>query len=93
MSTEVVEWNPRYVAYAAAHGRTPDEMLAHDVEAFSGAKMLGFILWIGARWRTWRALHGYDSYTPLTEADHDDFTAFVQSWATSRAVPGGRKRK
>jgi plasmid stabilization system protein ParE len=33
-------WNPRYVAYAKAHGATPDEMLKRD-----GGKMTNFLCW------------------------------------------------
>lgn len=48
--------NPRYVAYAAAHGRTTDEMLAHDRDAFPGGRMAGFMIWLGRAWQAagWR---------------------------------------
>ena len=49
-------WNPRYVAYARAHGHTPEGMLAHDTEAWPGGKMAGFILWISQQWHAWYAL-------------------------------------
>lgn len=35
------EWNPRYVAYARAHGKTPKTMLAHDEEAWPGGGRRG----------------------------------------------------
>ena len=38
--------NPKYVAYAKAHGRTPEEMMQHDAEAYPGGCMTGFILWM-----------------------------------------------
>lgn len=41
-----MKWNPRYVAYAKAHGQKPADMLKHDEEAWPGGKMCGFILWI-----------------------------------------------
>jgi len=37
-------WNPRYVAYATAHGRAPGEMLAADEAEFPGGRMTGFVL-------------------------------------------------
>jgi len=42
-------YNPRYVAYAKAHGKTPEQMLAHDDKQWPGGIMCGFILWIRER--------------------------------------------
>ena len=41
--------NPRYIQYARQHGKTPEEMLAHDRKAWPGGSMCGFILWTRAR--------------------------------------------
>lgn len=41
--------NPRFVAYAKAHGKTADEMLEHDREAWPGGCMCGFILWMSEK--------------------------------------------
>lgn len=41
--------NPRYVNYARAHGRTPDEQLAQDRKDYPGGCMVGFVLWNRAR--------------------------------------------
>lgn len=40
-------WNPIYLAYATAHGRTPEAQL----EADRGGNMIGFILWVSRRAR------------------------------------------
>jgi len=44
---------PRYLAYAQAHGRTPDEMLAHDRGAWPGGCMTGFMVWVREQWHAW----------------------------------------
>ncbi len=41
--------NPRYRAYARAHGKTPVSMLAHDRKAWPGGVMCGFIVWMSER--------------------------------------------
>lgn len=68
------EWNPRYVAYARAHGNDPEAQLAADRIAWPGGVMAGFTLWIGEQWAEWRANTGHlgRDYI-LTEADHADF--------------------
>jgi hypothetical protein len=38
-------WNPVYVEYAAAHGKSPADMLAADKAKHPGACMMEFILW------------------------------------------------
>ena len=40
------EYSTRYLAYCAALGRSPDEQLAYDREAWPGGCMTGFILWV-----------------------------------------------
>lgn len=47
--SEPKQYIPRFVAYAAAHGRTPDEQLAHDREEWPGGVAVGFNLWINDR--------------------------------------------
>lgn len=37
--------NPRYAAYAIAHGRTPEAQLAHDKERLPSACMMEFVFW------------------------------------------------
>lgn len=71
------QWNPRYVAYAVAHGRSPEDMLAHDRSAWPGGVMAGFMLWMSDRWQEWRSLHGYGTYDVLFDADHASFDEMI----------------
>jgi len=73
--------NPRYVAYAQAHGKTPVKMLAHDRAAWPGGCMCGFILWMAEQKRAfWKECPGafLDRHTIW---DQDAWTAFLQSVA------------
>jgi len=84
------EWNPRYVAYATAHGRDPDAMLLHDREAWPGGSMVGFMCWIQERLGEWRKARGLRrDAAPCGDQQHDDFTACLQRYAetTAPAVP------
>ncbi len=71
------EWNPRYVAYAEAHGFDPDTMLAADEVLWPGGKMCGFMVWIGERWREWRESRGVGRNAVLGSDDHADFDAMI----------------
>ena len=80
--------NPRYVEYARAHKRTPEKMMAYDRRRFPGGLMTGFVLWNGARWLEWKALHL--ELAPRAKGDtwyigdeqHDDF----DRWCADRPV-------
>ena len=50
-------WNPRFVAYAAAHGRTPEAQSDHDRQEWPGGMMVGFMLWMSDRQRDFLAAH------------------------------------
>lgn len=54
---EAKQWNPRYVAYAAKDGLTPEEALARDLDLRPGGCMVDFILWVGDRVRAFRKAH------------------------------------
>lgn len=73
------EWNPRYEAYAAAHGRTVDEQARADNRADAG-KMTGYIVWIGQQWEAYRLETGL-GYAPTPERQH----AF-DVWLTARVA-------
>jgi hypothetical protein len=45
------KWNPIYVMYAEAHGRTPEDQMENDKVEWPGGKMIGFILWVSKQRR------------------------------------------
>ena len=76
--------NPRYIAYAKAHGRTADDMLAHDKDAWPGGCMVGFTLWIGEQKKAFHALHPEAFYVDMERrvtlniVDHEAWDLFLQ---------------
>lgn len=75
----VHEWQPRWVAYAAHEGRTPDQQAAHDRNAHGAFLSHRFIAWIDAAWKAWAASTGA-RLTGLTEADHDAFDTWLPTY-------------
>ena len=67
--------NPRYVAYAAMHGRTPAEQLAHDLVEWPGGCMIGFIKWVQAEAGEFERSEGNKL---ATQVDPDGFTRHLQ---------------
>lgn len=79
----MAEWNPRYVAYAAAHGRTPKEQSDYDKERWPGGCMCGFILWINKAWGVWSEESGEkpDSGGRFWPDQHKRFDAWLPGYA------------
>lgn len=71
------QYQPRYIAYAAAHGMSPEQMLAADAVRYVGGKMAGFMIWTSQQWRAWAKASGRDSRAPKSAADHASFDAFL----------------
>lgn len=71
--------NPRYIAYAAASGLTPDEALARDKREHPGGCMIPFMLWIGDRVRAFFEAHpeAFVGRSPHALSDHDAFDRFL----------------
>jgi len=77
MSRRVVKqdqpiWNPRFVAYAKAHGREPDEQLEHDRLKWLGGGMVGFMCWNRKMIKEW----GGGSL--ISPEAHDAYDAWLQ---------------
>jgi len=76
------DWNPRFVAYARAHGRQPQAQLDHDRAAWPGGCMIGFLLWIDGKVSEWRTLHPSTWFGPRFmrlegAADHAAFDTWL----------------
>ena len=71
------EFQPRYVAYARAHGRDPEAQLAHDRERWPGGAMCGFTLWIRERWREWDNEHGWPAGESHGPEEREAFDRYI----------------
>jgi hypothetical protein len=81
--------NPRYAAYAKAHGRDAEHQMAHDQATWPGGYMCGFVLWIsGQKQAFWRACPSafLDRYSSDTIRDQAAWTTFLQSAGDGRGV-------
>lgn len=67
-------YQPRWLAYCAAIG--------HDPDVFEGGKRgADFITWIDRNLRDWRKANDVHPEDRLSPADHDSFTAHLESLA------------
>ena len=62
-------WNPRFLAYAIAHGRTAAAQLEHDCLVWPGGCMAGFFLWHDEHYRRFLRLTDYG--WPVLSPQHD----------------------
>jgi hypothetical protein len=78
-------WNTRYLEYARHEGtESPDAMLRRDEGRFPGGRMVGFILWISARWAEWREKNAKQHDAVLGPAEHDAFDAWLKSYVDEK---------
>jgi hypothetical protein len=89
------EYQPVYVAYARAHGRSPGGMRRHDRRRWPGGCACGFLLWGNERLHAWAVLTGHprakDPYAPMWETDLKAY----HTWLTVEPQPplSGEKAK
>jgi hypothetical protein len=92
-----VSWNPRYVAYARAHGNTPEHQSALDRERFPGGRMAGFMAWLGEQYRafTGTELNGsYHAVRVWTDRDHAEVDDWLLAQTTRRdPTPSGSNQR
>jgi len=74
MSETKIKWNPRYVAFAKANGRTAEEQSAVDA---AGTHTLEFQLWIGRKWQKFAEAHGCKVSYWLRIWDQDEFDKWL----------------
>lgn len=70
--------NPRFIAYAKAHGRSGTAQLVHDRKAWPGGVMCGFILWMSKMKAAFYKAHPEHFFDRWTIADQKAWTAFLQ---------------
>ena len=78
-------YQPRFVAYARYHGRTPAQQLEHDQGQYSGGCMAGFICWISTQLGSFYAKHPEAFVSRDTLRDQEAFTRFLRGVATKAA--------
>lgn len=71
--------NPRYVAYASENGRTPEDQLAFDREAWPGGCMAPFMIWISGKLRAFRKTRPECFMRGGALADHVAFDEFIKA--------------
>lgn len=67
-----MRWQPNFVAYAAAHGRTPEQQAAADVTHDGRPTLVPFLGWIN------RCRAAFLEQHPRT--DWEAYEKFVTSW-------------
>lgn len=74
--------NPRYVAYAKAHGCNAHEMFERDRAKWPGRAMTGFLLWINAKRKEFFNAHPeafLNGRQPEIIVDQDAWTRFLEN--------------
>lgn len=75
------QYQPRFVAYCRAHGRSPEAQLAHDLADYPVARMLPSMAWIQARIVEWAAAVGCRGFESAIQIHGQDaFTAWLETW-------------
>src|SRR3546814_10269395 len=73
------KYSPRYVAYASEHGRSPEQQLEHDREAWPGGLMCGFILWSNERLAEYAKINPAAFFTGIRTTRSEEHTSELQS--------------
>jgi hypothetical protein len=90
-------YNPRYVAYATAHGRSPEDQLEHDRQDYPCGAMFGFTSWNNARLLEFASVSPQSFFTPILTpwdrhggrpqlCDHAGYDAWLKARAEEMAL-------
>lgn len=80
-------YNPRFVAYATAHGNSVERQLSHDRDEWKGGSMTGFILWNRARLAEFSRAHP-EAFMCGGLVNHSAYDAWLASGRPSPALAG-----
>lgn len=83
MEEAMNEWNPRYVAYAEAAGRSPEAQIDWDRERWPGGYVTGFVLWIRKRWAEFNTEKGLPVDYPSSIYSQQEFNEWLSSGVKS----------
>ncbi len=78
-------WNPEYVAYATAHGLTPEDMDARDRESWPDRAMTGFARWTGEQRQVFAKANPGAMFGAFIE-DWDAWFGYLRSQARTAAL-------
>ena len=73
-------WNPRYVGFARAHGRSPQKQLDFDKASRPSGCMADFICWTANRLSELRASLGYSRFQTLELKDQESFDLWLKRY-------------
>jgi len=76
---ERTDFQPRYLAYCAAHGRDPKSQLANDDQEWPGGVMCGYILWITDQWASWKREVKWPRGAPIFQQQHEAFDEWLRN--------------
>lgn len=82
------QFQPYFVAFAAAHGRTPAEQARVDDRRRTG-KMLPFVQWMRGRWTEFDEIHGCKGAYSHTSEEHRLFGEWLPGRAAALAKASG----
>lgn len=77
--------NPRFINYARAHGRAPEDQLAFDKAQFPGGCMVGFILWNKSRLVDFSKAQP-SAFTCGGLTDHEAYDDWLTRWVDENAT-------